>query len=235
MFAGILLKVLKEGQQIEVTVKGYASPLAKSDYNLRLTKRRISSLVNYLAEYENGVFLPFLNKDAENGATVSFVEMPFGSYRADTTVSSNLNDLRNSVYSRAAALERKIEIIAVSVKDSAKIRLDDQQPEKFPDVKIAEDFFDFGKVDYGQVVEHLFKIENTGDTDLIIYNGSGSCGCTVPDWSKEPIPPGKEAIIKVKFDSKGKMGKQMSTVTLITNAIPNSTILSISADVILKK
>ena len=235
MFAGILFKVLREGQQIEVTVKGYASPLAKSDYNLKLTKRRISSLVNYLAEYENGVFLPFLNKEDENGGGVSFVEMPFGSYKADTTVSSNLNDLRNSVYSRAAALERKIEIIAVSVKDSAKIRLDNHQPEKFPDLKIAEDFFDFGKVDYGQVVEHLFKIENTGDTDLIIYNGSGSCGCTVPDWSREPIPPGKEAFIKVKFDSKGKMGKQMNTVTLITNAIPNSTVLTISADVILKK
>ncbi|HET6243129.1 MAG: DUF1573 domain-containing protein [Bacteroidetes bacterium] len=235
MFTRILFDVLKEGQQIELTVKGYASPLAKSDYNLKLTKRRISSLKNYLNEFENGIFKSFMDGTAENGGLLTLVEMPFGSFKANEMVSSNLQDLKNSVYSKAAAMERKIEIIAVSVKDSVKIRLDDLQEEKFAEIFVEDKIFNFGKINYGEVVEHTFLIKNTGDSDLIIYNASGSCGCTIPQWSKEPVLPGEQAAIKVKFDSKGKMGNQSNTVTLISNAVPNVTVLTVSAEVLLKK
>ena len=74
--------------------------------------------------------------------------------------------------------------------------------------------------------------KNIGNSDLLISSAKGSCGCTVPEWPKDPIKPGKEANIKVTFDSKGKKGKQAKRVTLMTNAIPNVKILTIKGNII---
>ena len=236
-FSALLLDALNQGFEIELTIKGYASTLAKSDYNVNLTKRRISSLKNYLDDYESGGFIPYINATNNNGTTLKYIDVPFGENKASQLVSDNLNDLKNSVYSRAAALERKIEIIAVSVKDSIQTTTDEKvkTEEAFPEILFEETSHYFGDIKYGEKVEHIFKFKNTGNSDLIIYNATGSCGCTVPQWSKEPIPPGGEAEIKVVFDSKGKLGKQNNSVTLFTNSTPDTKILSISGDVILKK
>jgi hypothetical protein len=61
---------------------------------------------------------------------------------------------------------------------------------------------------------HVFKLTNTGDKDLIIGNAFGSCGCTVPEYPKDPIAPGKEADVRVRFNSEGKEGAQTKSVTL---------------------
>ena len=114
VFRDLLLEELDRGAKITITVKGFASPLAKTDYNVNLTKRRIASLVNYMRAYENGVFAKYLNGTAENGGKVLFSEVPFGEYTANQLTSDNPNDVQNSVYSRAAAIERKIEIQSVS-------------------------------------------------------------------------------------------------------------------------
>ncbi|MFN5786612.1 MAG: tetratricopeptide repeat protein [Flavobacteriia bacterium] len=113
LFRGLLFEELQKGAKINVTVKGFASPLAKTDYNVNLTKRRISSLVNYLMQYENGVFKPYILGNAPNGGKVVFTQVPFGEYTANKLTSDNLHDQKNSVYSRAAAIERKIEIQSV--------------------------------------------------------------------------------------------------------------------------
>ena len=110
LFRNLLLKELDKGAKINITVKGFASPLAKTDYNVNLTKRRISSLVNYMREYGNGVFVKYLDATAENGGQVVFSQVPFGEYTANQLTSDNPNDVQNSVYSRNAAIERKIEI-----------------------------------------------------------------------------------------------------------------------------
>lgn len=60
---------------------------------------------------------------------------------------------------------------------------------------------DFGSVQYKKVAEHSFQFENSGNTMLIINDVKTSCGCTVPEWPKEPIKPGKKAFIKVKYDA----------------------------------
>ncbi len=112
-FSPLLLKELEKGTSIELSIKGYASPLSKTDYNVNLTLRRISSLINFINEYQGGVFKPYLNGTAQNGAILSFVKIPFGEYKSNDEVSDNINDLKNSVYSRKAALERKIEIMAI--------------------------------------------------------------------------------------------------------------------------
>ena len=111
-----------------------------------------------------------------------------------------------------------------------------QQPEVDPataaTLVLDEQSFDFGTLEEGEKVEHLFKFTNTSTNPLTISNARGSCGCTVPEWPKEPIPPGGRGEIKVKFDSKGKKGKQSKTVTLTANTIPANTMLTINSEVI---
>ena len=70
--------------------------------------------MNYLRNYDNGVFSKYMDKTAGNGGMLVFAEVPFGEYTANQLTSDNPNDVKNSVYSRSAAIERKIEIQSVS-------------------------------------------------------------------------------------------------------------------------
>ena len=113
LFSELLLKELERGSRLTLIIKGFASPLAESDYNLNLTKRRIASFINYLKEFGQGEFQNYLNGTAENNATLCIKEVPFGEYKANKFISDNYHDQKNSVYSKAAALERKIEIQSI--------------------------------------------------------------------------------------------------------------------------
>ena len=101
-----------------------------------------------------------------------------------------------------------------------------------PNIEMLETSYNFGEIQQGESVTHDFILKNTGDADLIISAAKGSCGCTVPEWPKTPIARGEEATIKVTFNSAGKSGKQNKTVTLVTNAIPNTKVLTINGNVI---
>jgi len=94
-------------------------------------------------------------------------------------------------------------------------------------MKFEQAEYDFGAIKEGEVVEHIFKFANTGEAPLVIQNAAGSCGCTVPEWPKEPIAPGAAADIRVKFDSRGKVGVQTKTVTIIANTDPATTTLTL--------
>jgi hypothetical protein len=109
-FTNLMKELLLEGQKIVVTIKGYTSPLNTVEYNNNLAKRRISSLVNYFAEFENGYFLPYIDS-----GQITYEFVAFGKTLSDGKVSDDPNDPRNSIYSPAASRERRIEIIAVSV------------------------------------------------------------------------------------------------------------------------
>ena len=74
--------------------------------------------------------------------------------------------------------------------------------------------FDFGTVNEGDIVSTTYKVTNSGKTDLIITNAEASCGCTVPEVTKEPISPGKTAPIYVKFDSNGKTGDVTKSIII---------------------
>ena len=101
-----------------------------------------------------------------------------------------------------------------------------------PNIEMLETSYNFGEIQQGESVTHDFILKNTGDADLIISAAKGSCGCTVPQWPKTPIAKGEEAAIKVTFNSAGRSGKQNKTVTLVTNAIPNTKVLTINGNVI---
>ena len=101
-----------------------------------------------------------------------------------------------------------------------------------PNIEMLETSYNFGEIQQGESVTHDFILKNTGDADLIISAAKGSCGCTVPEWPKTPIAKGEEAAIKVTFNSAGRSGKQNKTVTLVTNAIPNTKVITINGNVI---
>lgn len=114
LFCGILLKRLQAGERVEIFLKGYTSPRAKSAYNLALSRRRISSVRNHFQAYQDGVFLPYLND-----GRLKISERPFGEAQASTTVSDALDDLRNSIYHPGAARERRVEIVEAQTSGSA--------------------------------------------------------------------------------------------------------------------
>jgi hypothetical protein len=89
----------------------------------------------------------------------------------------------------------------------------------------------FGNIKEGDVVETVFKFTNTGNEPLIIESAQGSCGCTVPEYPKEPIPPGGSGDMKVKFNSQAKVNLQRKNVVVTTNTVPEKTTLTIVADV----
>jgi hypothetical protein len=116
-FLQLLKQLLSEGKEIAITIKGYASPLNSSDYNLNLSKRRVQSLVNLLYEFEGGVFVPYIDGKATNGAKLVIKREAYGENMVAQGVSDNLHDVRNSVYSPAAAKERKIAVIAIKIEE----------------------------------------------------------------------------------------------------------------------
>lgn len=111
----------------------------------------------------------------------------------------------------------------------------DKGQKEVPVFSFEETQFHFGEIKSGDIVTHDFKFKNTGNAPLVINSASGSCGCTIPEYSKDPIPQGKEGIIKVKFDSHNKSGMVAKTVTILANTIPNTKVLTISAEVITQK
>ena len=93
--------------------------------------------------------------------------------------------------------------------------------EKIPVLALLDSTtYQFGQIKEGDVVEHEFRFKNGGQFPLIINNVTASCGCTIPEWPREPIAPNQESAIKVHFNSKGKPGQQVKTITVYANTQP---------------
>lgn len=115
---------------------------------------------------------------------------------------------------------------------AAKIKADEPEvkPEgPLPVIEFDAMDHDFGTIKEGDVVEYTYKFKNTGDAPLIVQNAQPSCGCTVPDWTKEPIPVGGEGFVKAVFDSKGKPNLQNKTITVTANTYPKTSQLKFKA------
>ncbi len=112
-----------------------------------------------------------------------------------------------------------------------------EQPEQLPGPYIAfvEVSHDFGDIYQGDKVEYTFNFENSGDAPLIITNIKVTCGCTATDWSREPILPGEESSITVKFNSTGKLNKQNKVISIVSNASNPLPQIKIVANVLPKK
>ncbi|WP_392346668.1 DUF1573 domain-containing protein [uncultured Polaribacter sp.] len=114
--------------------------------------------------------------------------------------------------------------------DTAKTR-DAEIKQGVASISFDKKEFDFGTVNEGEIVETVFKVTNSGTTDLVITNATGSCGCTVPVWPKAPIKPGETGDIAVKFNTSGKPNRQMKTVTLTANTESGREVLTLRGSV----
>jgi len=92
----------------EIFIKGYTSPRAQSDYNLALGKRRVASARLHFEQWREGVLQPYINS-----GQLKIAEVSFGETRSATGISDDLTDERGSIYSPAAARERRVEIVSV--------------------------------------------------------------------------------------------------------------------------
>lgn len=154
-FTNQVWEELQKGNKVQLMVQGFASPLAKTDYNVHLTKRRIQSLKNYFEEIQQGKFATLMN-----GAypQLEFIEVPMGELKANKETSDDFYDQKNSVYSKAASQERRIEIIELkSIRSSFLI---DSLDVRFPLAKVPE------KTSLGiqNTTEKLLELKITSDS-----------------------------------------------------------------------
>ena len=109
------------------------------------------------------------------------------------------------------------------------------QNPQLPQLSFDAEVFNFGLLTQGEKVSHDFYFKNTGKKPLIISAAEGSCGCTVPEYPKDPIAPGESGVIKVTFNTESKSGTQEKTVTLVTNCEPSTRLLRIQAEIVVAK
>ncbi len=100
---------------------------------------------------------------------------------------------------------------------------------KFPKMEFDYREVDFGTHNEGDILDTVFKFKNTGEVPLVITNVKTSCGCTTPYWPKKPIQPGEEEVIKVKFNTNHKPGKQTKTITIHANTKNLTEVIKIKA------
>lgn len=105
------------------------------------------------------------------------------------------------------------------------------QSARVPKITFDSDLHDFGRITEGESISYSFHFRNTGDADLVLSGCSATCGCTVADYPRGRIAPGKEGYVTVTFNSQGKTGQQYQEVTVTSNAQPGRNILKITAQV----
>ena len=100
-------------------------------------------------------------------------------------------------------------------------------------INFTETVHDYGTIEQGSDGSYEFKFINDGKSPLILNNVRSSCGCTIPSWTKEPVQPGKEGTIKVKYNT-AIAGAFNKSVTVNSNAKNSSVVLQIKGNVVAK-
>lgn len=101
---------------------------------------------------------------------------------------------------------------------------------KEPEITFEKLVHDYGNIQQGNNGTCEFVFKNTGKADLILTNCRSSCGCTVPEWPKDPIAPGKKSVIKVKYNTQ-RIGAINKSITVESNATNNRVVLNIKGNV----
>lgn len=99
------------------------------------------------------------------------------------------------------------------------------------EIEFVEESHDFGNIKEGTLATYEFKFKNTGKEPLILTNVTASCGCTTPEWPKEPIKPGATGIVKAVYNSQGRPGAFQKSITVQSNAKTSMKILNIKGNV----
>ena len=101
------------------------------------------------------------------------------------------------------------------------------------DIKFEQTTHNFGTFsENSPVVSYTFKFTNVGDAPLVIHQAVASCGCTVPEYSQEPIAPGKTGDIKITYNPKDRIAPFTKTISVYSNGKTGSFILTIRGEVV---
>lgn len=147
---------------------------------------------------------------------------------AGACTNKKLENNIKSLEKRVAQLEKKSGITPVSAEDSAPTA----EAGELPVISFKTTEYDFGTVKEGDVVDYTFQFTNTGNFPLIISKATATCGCTVPQWPKDPIGPGESGEIKVHFNTLNRPNQQTKYVNINANTKPEVTRLKISGNVL---
>lgn len=101
-------------------------------------------------------------------------------------------------------------------------------------LKFTKDTHDFGKVEQGKPVTHVFEFKNTGTDPVVINDAQASCGCTKPNWTREPVMPGKTGSVSATFNA-AAAGPFNKSVTVTSNAEAGQTVLYLKGEVVTQK
>ncbi len=125
--------------------------------------------------------------------------------------------------------------ITTDIIQNSKSHSDPKPLSDLPQFEFKETEKDLGLILQGERVVHIFKYKNVGKGPLVISSLSSACGCTVADYSKEPLAYGEEGKIEVMFNSEGRQGMQDKSITILANTEPNRIELRIKANIIVPK
>ncbi|WP_029904364.1 DUF1573 domain-containing protein [Prevotella sp. 10(H)] len=110
-----------------------------------------------------------------------------------------------------------------------------QDAKKEPKVVFTKTVHDFGKVaESAGSVSCEFTFKNTGTAPFIIQRVQASCGCTTPEYTSEPVLPGKEGKIKVTYSTTGRPGTINKDITIFSNVPDSIYRLNIKGEVVRK-
>jgi Protein of unknown function (DUF1573) len=126
-------------------------------------------------------------------------------------------------------------ISAVSYSQGLELEAEPKKESGVPVLGFSEISFDFGEITQGDKVSHTFGFTNEGTVPLVISRVQTTCGCTVPKWPSQPIPPGEKEEIAVTFNSAGKMGVQNKVITIHSNASEPVFRLTLKSNVLKKQ
>jgi tetratricopeptide (TPR) repeat protein len=206
IFSKWLLEQLQKGAQLELVIRGFASPLTSSDYNVNLTMRRIESLVNHLERRENGILRPFVLGTSSSGGRMSYEKIPFGEYASSQMVSDNRTDVQNSVYSPEAALARRIEVKAVRFLEAGE-----------PDaaVRVTNSKLDLGKIAPNSENNFTFNLISRSDELLELDHIEIPCDCIKFDNAIQVLNPRESMTLRGQFQSGNEKGPRLIPIELI--------------------
>jgi hypothetical protein len=209
ILSDFLYQDLKSGSNVTLKVRGFTSPLTSAEYNIILAKRRISSLLNYFRTWNDGVLSPFMDFTSENGATFRIIEEPSGEALANPFVSDNPLDRQKSVYSKAASLERRIEILIYESDFRKYVNIDENVPVIYIHDNLVQLYPFIGQSDREVVVQ----ISNPGKVPLKIFRVETSSPRLVILSYPEIIPSGKTDQIYLSI--RGKLEQAFTEFLII--------------------
>jgi len=128
-------------------------------------------------------------------------------------------------------IDQDVATMEAPVVDAQTVTSETAPAQPLTNIALSESQFDFGKIKKGEQKEHVYEVTNTGENPLIISQVKPACGCTVPDYTKEPILPGQKGKITLKFDSSSFDGLVNKQAEVYANVEKAPIVLTFTADI----